>query len=123
MDMKVEGMRINGDDTKEVKELNYRGVKAMPFVVGIYLLTATNTHKRVRRGNEAFEKLGTIGTSTNLLVYLTTVFNMKSITATNIINIFNGTCNFGSLGGAFLSDTYFGRYKVLGTASCSSLLV
>ncbi|GJZ52338.1 proton-dependent oligopeptide transporter family protein [Tanacetum coccineum] len=107
MDMKVEVVGIiNGDDTKEVKQLNYRGVKAMPFVVG----------------NEAFEKLGTIGTSTNLLVYLTTVFNMKSITATNLINIFNGTCNFGSLGGAFLSDTYFGRYKVLGTASCSSLL-
>ncbi|PWA35591.1 proton-dependent oligopeptide transporter family [Artemisia annua] len=78
----------------------------MPFVVG----------------NEAFEKIGTTGTLTNLLVYLTTVFNMKSITATNLLNIFSGTCNFGSLGGAFLSDTYFGRYKVLGTASCSSFL-
>ncbi|PWA75426.1 proton-dependent oligopeptide transporter family [Artemisia annua] len=106
MDMKAGGMEVNGDEKKEVKELNYRGVKAMPFVIG----------------NETFEKLGTIGTSTNLLVYLTTVFNMKSITATNLINVFNGTCNFGTLGGAFLSDTYFGRYKVLGTASCSSFL-
>ncbi|KAJ0680477.1 putative proton-dependent oligopeptide transporter family, MFS transporter superfamily [Helianthus annuus] len=107
MDLKVEGMGINGDEkVEEVKELNYRGVKAMPYVIG----------------NETFEKLGTIGTSTNLLVYLTTVFNMKSITATNLINIFSGTCNFGTLGGAFLSDTYFGRYKVLGTASISSFL-
>lgn len=73
-------------------------------------------------GNETFEKLGTIGTSTNLLVYLTTIFNMKSITATNLINVFNGTCNFGTLIGAFLSDTYFGRYKVLGFASVSSFL-
>ncbi|KAG8388660.1 hypothetical protein BUALT_Bualt02G0148400 [Buddleja alternifolia] len=72
------------------KEPNYRGVKAMPFVIG----------------NETFEKLGTIGTSSNLLVYLTTVFNMKSITATNIINVFNGTCNLGTLLGAFASDTY-----------------
>ncbi|KAA8542378.1 hypothetical protein F0562_023486 [Nyssa sinensis] len=84
----------------------YRGVKAMPFVIG----------------NETFEKLGTIGTSSNLLVYLTTVFNMKSITATNLINIFQGTCNLGTLLGAFLSDAYFGRYKALGFASISSFL-
>ncbi|KAM7479973.1 hypothetical protein LguiA_028186 [Lonicera macranthoides] len=87
-------------------EPNYRGIKAMPFVMG----------------NETFEKLGTIGTSANLLVYLTTVFNMKNITATNLINIFNGTCNFGTLLGAFLSDTYFGRYNTLGFASVSSFL-
>ncbi|KAK3035695.1 hypothetical protein RJ639_032567 [Escallonia herrerae] len=92
-------------------EPKYRGVKAMPFVIGEKLA-----------GNETFEKLGTIGTSSNLLVYLTTVFNMNSITATNIINIFNGTCNFGTLLGAFLSDTYLGRYKTLGIASVSSFL-
>lgn len=85
-------------------EPKYGGIKAMPFIIG----------------NETFEKLGTIGTSANLLVYLTTVFNMKSITATNLINIFNGTCNFGTLLGAFLSDTYLGRYKTLGIASISS---
>ncbi|KAI3454616.1 hypothetical protein Pfo_011279 [Paulownia fortunei] len=88
------------------KEPNYRGVKAMPFVIG----------------NETFEKLGTIGTSSNLLVYLTTVFNMKSITATNVINIFNGTCNFGTLIGAVLCDTYLGRYKTIGIGSISSFL-
>ncbi|XP_047941952.1 protein NRT1/ PTR FAMILY 2.11-like [Salvia hispanica] len=96
--------KIEAPKTK--KEPNYRGVRAMPFVIG----------------NETFEKLGTIGTSSNLLVYLTTVFNMKSITATNVINIFNGTCNFGTLLGAFLSDTYLGRYKTLGLASISSFL-
>ncbi|KAL7192108.1 hypothetical protein ACSBR2_024034 [Camellia fascicularis] len=84
----------------------YRGVKAMPFVIG----------------NETFEKLGTIGTSSNLLVYLTTVFNMNPIAATNLINIFNGTCYFGTLLGAFLSDAFFGRYKTLGFASISSFL-
>ncbi|XP_060204717.1 protein NRT1/ PTR FAMILY 2.11-like [Lycium barbarum] len=86
------------------EEPKYGGIKAMPFIIG----------------NETFEKLGTIGTSSNLLVYLTTVFNMKSITATNLINVFNGTCNFGTVLGAFLSDTYLGRYKTLGIASISS---
>ncbi|GFQ05252.1 protein nrt1/ ptr family 2.11 [Phtheirospermum japonicum] len=88
------------------KEPNYRGIKAMPFVIG----------------NETFEKLGTIGTSSNLLVYLTTVFNMKSVTATNVLNVFNGTCQVGALFGAFVSDTYLGRYKTIGIASISSFL-
>ncbi|KAH7529169.1 hypothetical protein FEM48_Zijuj05G0156000 [Ziziphus jujuba var. spinosa] len=73
-------------------------------------------------GNETFEKLGAIGTLSNLLIYLTTVFNMKSITAANILNIFNGTTNLATLIGAYLSDTYFGRCKTLGFASLASLL-
>lgn len=74
-------------------------------------------------GNETFEKLGAIGTLSNLLVYLTAVFNLTHITATTLINVFNGTTNFATLLGAFLSDTYFGRYKTLGFASIMSFLV
>ncbi|KAL6978104.1 hypothetical protein U1Q18_046384 [Sarracenia purpurea var. burkii] len=103
-----ETMEKNDKDiiTNEPDEIHYRGVKAMPFIIG----------------NETFEKLGSIGTLANLLVYLTTVFNMKSITATSLVNVFNGTTNFATLLGAFLSDTYFGRYKTLGFASISSFL-
>ncbi|XAR65443.1 hypothetical protein NMG60_11009579 [Bertholletia excelsa] len=93
-------------DNPSNAEPKYRGVKAMPYIIG----------------NETFEKLGTVGTSVNLLVYLTTVFNINTIAATNIVNIFNGTCNFGTLVGAFLSDTYLGRYLTLGFASLSSFL-
>ncbi|GMY15698.1 protein NRT1/ PTR FAMILY 2.11-like isoform X1 [Fagus crenata] len=92
--------------TDDEPQINYRGVKAMPFVIG----------------NETFEKLGTLGTSSNLLVYLTTVFNMKSITATTLVNIFNGTTNVATLLGAFLCDTYFGRYQTLGFASVASFM-
>ncbi|KAL6997247.1 hypothetical protein U1Q18_007371 [Sarracenia purpurea var. burkii] len=92
--------------TNEPDEINYRGVKAMPFIIG----------------NETFEKLGTLGTLANLLVYLTTVFNMKSITAITLVNVFNGSTNFATSLGAFLSDTYFGRYKTLGFATISSCL-
>ena len=94
-------------DTADEPEVNYRGVKAMPYIIG----------------NETFEKLGAIGTLSNLLVYVTVVFNMKSITAATLINIFNGTTNFATLPGAFLSDTYFGRYKTLGFASIASFMV
>eukprot|EP00262_Sarcandra_glabra_P005889 TRINITY_DN1782_c0_g1_i2.p1 TRINITY_DN1782_c0_g1~~TRINITY_DN1782_c0_g1_i2.p1 ORF type:complete len:585 (-),score=62.21 TRINITY_DN1782_c0_g1_i2:380-2134(-) len=85
---------------------NYRGWKAMPFIIG----------------NETFEKLGTIGTSSNLIVYLTTVFNMKRVSAATLVNIFNGTTNLTPLVGAFLSDTYFGRYKTLGVTTISSFV-
>lgn len=48
---------------------------------------------------------------------------MKSITATTLVNIFNGTTNVATLLGAFLCDTYFGRYKTLGFASVASFMV
>ncbi|KAK7265763.1 hypothetical protein RJT34_33386 [Clitoria ternatea] len=92
--------------TDEDSKINYRGWKVMPFIIG----------------NETFEKLGTIGTLANLLVYLTTVFNLSSITATNIINIFNGSASLSTLLGAFLCDTYFGRYKTLGFCTMASFL-
>ncbi|KAK4781509.1 hypothetical protein SAY86_015611 [Trapa natans] len=85
---------------------NYRGWRAMPFIIG----------------NETFEKLGAIGTLANLLIYLTTVFNLKSITAANILNIFNGTTNFSTLLGAFFCDTYFGRYKTLAFCTIASYM-
>ncbi|XVF14207.1 hypothetical protein REPUB_Repub09cG0038100 [Reevesia pubescens] len=93
-------------DQPDHEAINYRGIKAMPFIIG----------------NETFEKIGTMGTISNLLVYLTTVFNMKSVTAATLINIFQGTSNMAPLLGAFLSDTYFGRYKTLAFASITSFL-
>ncbi|RDY11909.1 Protein NRT1/ PTR FAMILY 2.11, partial [Mucuna pruriens] len=92
--------------TVEDPKINYRGWRVMHFIIG----------------NETFEKLGTIGTLANLLVYLTTVFNLSSITATNIINIFNGSASLSTLLGAFLCDTYFGRYKTLGFSTIASFL-
>lgn len=74
-------------------------------------------------GNETFEKLGIIGTLSNLLVYLTSVFNLKSYTAATIINAFSGTINFGTFIAAFLCDTYFGRYKTLSVAVIACFLV
>ncbi|CAI9753892.1 unnamed protein product [Fraxinus pennsylvanica] len=99
-------MEIDAKTSEDQPELNYKGIKAMPFIIG----------------NETFEKLGAIGTLTNLQVYLTAVFNMSRISATTLLNIFNGTTNFATLLGAFLSDTYLGRYKTLGYASISSFL-
>ncbi|RWW09318.1 hypothetical protein GW17_00027185, partial [Ensete ventricosum] len=75
-----------------------------------------------RAGNEIFEKLGALGTITNLVVYLTTVFHLRSITTATIVNVFNGTTNLAPLLGGFLADTYLGRYATLGLASLASQL-
>ncbi|CAK7322890.1 unnamed protein product [Dovyalis caffra] len=102
-----EAVENNGkEETAREPKITYKGWKVMPFIIG----------------NETFEKLGTIGTLSNLLIYLTTVFNMKSITAATIITFFNGTANLGTLIGAYLCDTYFGRYKTLGFATVASFL-
>ncbi|KAJ4895625.1 Protein NRT1/ PTR FAMILY 2.10 [Raphanus sativus] len=91
---------------QDQKKLVYRGWKVMPFIIG----------------NETFEKIGIIGTLSNLLVYLTSVFNLKSYTAATIINAFSGTINFGTFLAAFLCDTYFGRYKTLSVAVVACFL-
>ena len=67
--------------------------------------------------------MATIWTISNLAVYLTTVYNMKSVAAATLIHVFNGTYNVATLFGAYVSDTYLGRHKTLGYASLSSLLV
>ncbi|MCL7034298.1 hypothetical protein MKW94_027649, partial [Papaver nudicaule] len=87
-------------------EIRHRGIRAMPFIIG----------------NEMFEKLGTWGTSGNLVVYFTTVFNIKHVSAAILMNVFNGTTFISPLIGGFLADAYFGRYKTLGFASIASLV-
>ncbi|KAF7838413.1 protein NRT1/ PTR FAMILY 2.11 [Senna tora] len=107
MEKKEKSLTINDvEDGNDDPKVNHRGWKAMPYIIG----------------NETFEKLGAIGTLANLLVYLTTVFNLKSITATNMINIFNGCTNLSTLLGAFFSDTYFGRYHTLGFCTVASFV-
>lgn len=87
--------------------VKYYGWKAMPFIIG----------------NETFEKLGTLGTSANLLVYLTQVFHMRSVDAATLLNGLNGTTSLAPIIGAFLSDAYLGRYLALAIASVASLIV
>nr|XP_009413298.1 PREDICTED: protein NRT1/ PTR FAMILY 2.11-like [Musa acuminata subsp. malaccensis] len=101
----VTEMPENGT-ASETEKIEYTGWKAMPYIVG----------------NEIFEKLGALGTITNLVVYLTAVFHLRSITTATIVNVFNGTTNLAPVLGAFLADTYLGRYATLGLASVASQL-
>ncbi|KAL1213673.1 Protein NRT1/ PTR FAMILY 2.13 [Cardamine amara subsp. amara] len=73
-------------------------------------------------GNETLERLGTIGLLSNFMVYLTKVFHLQQVDASNVINIWSGFTNLTPLVGAFISDTYAGRFKTIAFASFATLL-
>ncbi|KAI3970619.1 hypothetical protein MKX01_024266 [Papaver californicum] len=92
--------------TPNANEIKYRGIRVMPFILG----------------NEMFEKLGTFGISSNFLVYLTTVFNIKHVTAAIVISVYHGTTFFTPLiGGYTLTLTWDGMLLVTLTAAVSKL--
>ncbi|KAL5976661.1 hypothetical protein ACLOJK_020994 [Asimina triloba] len=81
------------------------GWRTMPYVIG----------------NETFEKVASLSLIANMIVYLSTQFNMKSIYAVNVVNVWQGSCNFAPLVGAFLSDAYLGRFRTLAYSSFATL--
>ncbi|KAL2321932.1 hypothetical protein Fmac_026311 [Flemingia macrophylla] len=72
--------------------------------------------------NESFEKLASMSLISNLTVYLLTNYNLNGIFAVNVVQIWSGSSNIFSIIGAFISDTYLGRYRTLLYGSISSLL-
>jgi dipeptide/tripeptide permease len=73
-------------------------------------------------GNETLERLGSIGLLANFMVYLTKVFHLEQVDAANVINIWSGFTNLTPLVGAYISDTYVGRFKTIAFASFATLL-
>ncbi|KAL6181568.1 hypothetical protein ACLB2K_048223 [Fragaria x ananassa] len=73
-------------------------------------------------GNESFEKLASMSLIANMSVYLTTKYNLGGLFMVNVVNIWNGSSNVAALAGAFVSDTYLGRFRTLLCGSISSLL-
>uniref|UniRef100_A0A5B6Z0I1 Putative Peptide transporter 1 isoform 1 n=1 Tax=Davidia involucrata TaxID=16924 RepID=A0A5B6Z0I1_DAVIN len=72
-------------------------------------------------GNECCERLAYYGMSTNLVNYLGERLNQGNVTASNNVTNWSGTCYITPLIGAFLADSYFGRYWTI--ASFSALYV
>ncbi|GLJ48009.1 hypothetical protein SUGI_1013930 [Cryptomeria japonica] len=92
------------EEEKGVKQPG--GWKSMPYIIG----------------NEACEKLATIGLLSNIVVYLTSKFNMPNVEASFVINVWSGTTNMSPLLGAFLSDSYIGRYWTIALGCIASLI-
>ncbi|GKC91961.1 NRT1/ PTR family 1.2-like protein [Tanacetum coccineum] len=82
------------------------GMKTMPFIIA----------------NEAFEKIATDGLMPNMIFYLMEVYHMEAVTGTSILAIWSALSNGLSIFGAFISDSYLGRFQVIALGSLSSLL-
>ncbi|KAF2301193.1 hypothetical protein GH714_020753 [Hevea brasiliensis] len=82
------------------------GLITMPFIIA----------------NEAFEKVASYGLVPNLIFYLIKDYHMGVDQATTTIFLWNAATNFMPLLGAFIADSYLGRFLTIGLGSICSLL-
>ncbi|CAB4284608.1 unnamed protein product [Prunus armeniaca] len=73
-------------------------------------------------GNETFEKMASMSLVANLVMYLHTKYNLDNVVSANVFNIWSGSCNIAPLFGAFVADTYIGKFYTLLFSSVASLL-
>ncbi|XP_017981444.1 PREDICTED: protein NRT1/ PTR FAMILY 1.1 [Theobroma cacao] len=82
------------------------GLKTMPFVIS----------------NETFEKVAGIGLQANMILYLKNKYHMSTATGTNVLFLWSAISNFMPILGAFLSDSFLGRFRVIALGTVISLL-
>ncbi|XP_024631261.1 protein NRT1/ PTR FAMILY 1.2 isoform X2 [Medicago truncatula] len=66
--------------------------------------------------------MATFGILPNMILYLTRHYGMEAATATNVILRWSAATNFTPIIGAFLADSYFGRYATIAFGSVLGLL-
>ncbi|CAN8269247.1 unnamed protein product [Cochlearia groenlandica] len=97
----------NQTESKEILETRPKGgLLTMPFIIA----------------NEAFEKVASYGLLQNMIMYLMSDYGFGLVKGQNVLFMWLAATNFLPLFGAFLSDSYFGRYLTISIASLSSFL-
>ncbi|KAI3443100.1 uncharacterized protein J3R85_000468 [Psidium guajava] len=91
-------VNIRGDPADKTKTGNW---KACRFILG----------------NECCERLAYYGMGTNLVNYLQKRLNQGNVAASNNVTNWSGTCYITPLIGAFLADSYLGRYWTIASFS------
>ncbi|KAM6585781.1 hypothetical protein CsatB_012783 [Cannabis sativa] len=72
--------------------------------------------------NEALERVASYGILPNMILYLMKDYHLGVAKGTNIIFFWSAATNFMPLLGAFLSDSYLGRFLTIGFGSMASFL-
>ncbi|XP_031272263.1 protein NRT1/ PTR FAMILY 1.1-like [Pistacia vera] len=99
---KEENKKISRQEGKSRKG----GFRTMPFIIA----------------NETFEKVASVGLQANMILYLTKEYHMSSAAGTNVLFLWSAISNFMPTIGAFLSDSYLGRFRVIALGTFISLL-
>ncbi|KAL4196973.1 hypothetical protein AMTRI_Chr04g185810 [Amborella trichopoda] len=71
---------------------------------------------------EVSERFAYYGASSNLITYLTDYLNQSTVTAAKNVNAWSGVASLLPLLGAFVADSYLGRYKTIIISSLIYLL-
>ncbi|KAG7023590.1 Protein NRT1/ PTR FAMILY 1.2, partial [Cucurbita argyrosperma subsp. argyrosperma] len=82
------------------------GLRTMPFIMA----------------NEIFEKISSFGLHTNMIFYLTNEYHLDSAKGAIVLFLWSALTNFLPIVGAFLSDSYLGRFKVIAMGTLVTLL-
>lgn len=82
------------------------GLRTMPFIIV----------------NEAFERVASYGLMPNMIFYLMKNYRMEAASGSTILFLWSAMSNGLSIFGAFLSDSFMGRYLVISLGSFCSLL-
>ncbi|KNA22450.1 hypothetical protein SOVF_033300 [Spinacia oleracea] len=72
--------------------------------------------------NESFEKVASYGLTANMIIYLMKDYKMSLAKGQNVLFLWSAASNFLPLVGAFVADSYLGRYLTIGIGSIISLL-
>ncbi|KAH0684433.1 protein NRT1/ PTR FAMILY 1.2-like [Solanum tuberosum] len=72
--------------------------------------------------NESCEKLASYGLLPNMIIYLTTFYHMEAASASVLLALWTALSNGLGLFGAFLSDSYLGRFRAVAIGTISSLI-
>lgn len=73
--------------------------------------------------NEALARMASIGILPNMIVYLMGTYKIPLGKATQILILSSAATNFMPVVGAFVADSYLGRFLVVGLGSTVSFLV
>lgn len=73
--------------------------------------------------NEVLEKVASFGLLANMIIYLTATYHMKPAAAAVVLLLWGAISNFLPIFGAFLADSWLGKFRVIAAGSFFSLTV
>lgn len=114
------------------KQKQKGGLRTMPFIIGE--LTINYTCNLFSDGhvlncfslctaNEALEKVASFGLTPNMIFYLMKEYHMEVAASSSFLSFVGSASNFLPIAGAFVSDSYLGRFRTIALGTLFSCLV